>query len=250
MRYWIQERRGLRRQAHYGLSGTRLSADRVTRISPSEAFTVDLTVENTENYLSNSYVSHNTASLVVGSSSGVHGWHSRYYIRRIRALKNEPLYLYLAENLPEVLEDDYFKPATQAVISIPVKAPEGAITREEPATDLLKRVAHVYQNWIRPGHRKGANHNNVSTTVTVKPDEWAAVGKWMWEHRKDFTAISVLPEDGGSYVQAPFEEISEAEYKKREKHLHAIDLSMVVEFEDMTAQKEQAACAGGACEIT
>lgn len=191
-----------------------------------------------------------TASLVVGASSGIHAWHSDYYLRRIRVMKNEPIYVYLQAVLPELVEDDFFKPSIQAVISIPVKAPEGAITRGEPAIALLDRVSHVYQTWIRPGHRSGVNHNNVSTTVSIKPDEWESIGKWMWEHRKEFTAISTLPYDGGDYVQAPFEEITEERFNELIQFVHDIDLSEVVELEDNTNLKDQAACAGNACEVT
>lgn len=192
-----------------------------------------------------------TASLVVGSASGIHAWHSDYYIRRIRVLKNEPLYIYLNESLPDILEDDVFKPTTQAIISIPVKAPAGAITRKEPALSLLERVGSVYQTWIRPGHRSGSNYNNVSTTVSIQPNEWEDVGRWMWDNRKNFTAISTLPADGGTYVQAPFEDITAEQYEKMESHLKAIDLEAVIEFEDNTALKDQAACSGGgSCEIT
>lgn len=189
-----------------------------------------------------------TASLVVGASSGIHAWHSAYYIRRLRVSKNEPVYNYMYANFPDAVEDDYFKPHTQAVISFPIKAPEGAITREEPAIELLDRVAHVYQTWIRPGHRRGSNHNNVSTTVSIKPNEWDDVGKWMWAHRKEFTAIATLPHDVGEYIQAPFEEIDEKTYNNIQ-HLTKIDLSHIHESEDNTDLKGEAACAGGVCEI-
>jgi len=190
------------------------------------------------------------SSLVVGSASGIHAWHSKYYLRRIRVLKNEPLYLYLLEYLPEVLEDDFFYPTTQAIISIPVKAPDGAITRNnESALDLLSRVSYIFQNWIRPGHRRGSNLNNASTTVSIKPKEWDIVGKWMWEHRNEFTALSTFPMDMGTYIQAPFEEITKEEYTKLEQQLSVIDLSLLKETDDYTTLKQEAACGGNACEI-
>jgi ribonucleoside-triphosphate reductase len=95
-----------------------------------------------------------TTSLVVGSSSGIHAWHNDYYIRTVRVGKNEPIYTYLAINHPELLEDDFFKPTLQAVISVPQKAPQGAITRHESALELLERVSDVWKRWVKTGHRK------------------------------------------------------------------------------------------------
>ena len=217
----------------------------------SPEFTVDIEVDGTNTYqLENGMVSHNTCSLVLGTSSGIHAWHNDYYIRRVRVLKNESIYLYLAEHHPELLEDDFFKPNQQAVISVPIKAPDGAITRSESALDLLGRVFKVWKEWVKPGHRKGANHNNVSTTVTVKPHEWDVVGEWMWKNRENFTALSVLPQDDHTYVQAPFTDCTKEEYEKMMESLHKVDLTQVVEMDDATILAEQAACSGGACEIT
>jgi ribonucleoside-triphosphate reductase len=190
-----------------------------------------------------------TTSLVLGTSSGIHAWHDDYYMRRIRVGKNEALYTYLNVYHPEMLEDDFFKPNLQAVISVPQRAPEGAITRSESAMDLLERIKTINKNWIKPGHRKGANMHNVSATVTIKQDEWGTVGDWLYENRDYFTALSFLPEDLGTYKQAPFETISKQEFDEAVKSLHEVDLSKVVEFVDNTALMDQAACAGGACEI-
>ena len=193
-----------------------------------------------------------TSSLVLGSSSGIHAWHNDYYIRRIRLGKNEAIYHYLIENHPEMVEDEFFKPHIQAVVSVPQNAPEGAITRHETALHLLDRVAKVWKTWIKPGHRKGANVNNVSTTVSIKKDEWDGVGEWMWENRNFFTALSCLPseEDGHNYTQMPFEDISKEDYEFLVKSLHKVDLTKVVELEDDTALQEALACSGGGCEIT
>ena len=65
-----------------------------------------------------------TSSLVLGTSSGIHAWHNDYYIRRMRLGKNEALYQYLAKNHPELVEDDFFKPDIQAVVSVPQKSPK------------------------------------------------------------------------------------------------------------------------------
>jgi ribonucleoside-diphosphate reductase alpha chain len=190
-----------------------------------------------------------TSSLVLGTSSGIHAWHNDHYIRRIRVGKNEGIYEYLAENHPEIIEDEFFKPNQQAVISIPQKAPEGAITRQESALSLLGRVSAVWGNWVRAGHRKGENKNNVSTTVTIKPDEWEEVGEWMWQNRNMYTALSVLPFSDHSYMQAPFEDCTEEEYNELVQHLHAVDLTKVIELEDNTALQDEVACGGAGCEV-
>jgi ribonucleoside-diphosphate reductase alpha chain len=190
-----------------------------------------------------------TASCVVGSSSGIHAWHNDYYIRRLRVGKNEQLYSYLKRAIPELVEDDVLKPESMSVVSIPIKAPEGAILRHEGAFSLLERGKKFYQDWVVPGHIKGQNTHNVSITVSIKDDEWESVGKWMWENRNFYNGISVLPYDGGSYVQAPFQDCTEEVYNEMMEKVRNIDLTKVIEEEDNTDLKEQAACAGGACEI-
>ncbi len=112
-----------------------------------------------------------TTSLVLGSSSGIHAWHDEYYIRRVRVGKNEAIYSYLANNHPELVEDEYFNPTEQAVISIPQKAPDNAITRKESVFDLLERVKQFSIRWVNNGHVDGMNTHNVSATISIKEDE-------------------------------------------------------------------------------
>ncbi|SVD98969.1 uncharacterized protein METZ01_LOCUS451823, partial [marine metagenome] len=95
-----------------------------------------------------------TTSLTLGTSSGIHAWHNKYYVRRVRVGKNESIYRYLWMNHPNLVEDDYFRPHDTAVISIPQKAPAGSILRTESAFDLLERVKKVATEWVTPGHRK------------------------------------------------------------------------------------------------
>ena len=190
-----------------------------------------------------------TSSLTLGTSSGIHAWHNDYYIRRIRVGKNEAIYTYLSINHPELVEDEYFRPHDTAVISVPQKAPEGSILRYESALDLLNRVKFFYQNWIKPGHRSGQNTHNISATVSIKDDQWEEVGKWMWENRKFYNGLSVLPYADHTYKQAPFEDCTKEKYEEMLQHLHNVDLSKIVELVDNTDLKGEAACAGGACEI-
>ena len=193
-----------------------------------------------------------TTSLVLGTSSGIHDWHSEYYYRRIRLGKNEALYTYLSINHPEMLEDDFFKPTIQSIVKIPQKAPEGASIREKTtALELLERIKIINKEWITPGHKKGPNMHNISATVNIKTDEWVNVGEWVYENKKFFTALSFLPEDLGTYTQAPFETITKEEYEVALQSLHNIDLTKVIEMTDNTTLMEQAACAGGgSCEIS
>ena len=191
-----------------------------------------------------------TTSLALGTSSGIHAWHNDYYIRRLRVGKNEAIYNYLMKNIPELVEDCKFRGHDTAILSIPQKAPEGAILRHETAFDLLERVKKVSEEWIQGGHHKGSNSHNVSATITIKDDEWDETGKWMWENRGCYNGLSVLPHDGGTYVQAPFEDCDEETYEKMLALVKNINLDLVIETEDETDLSGEIACGGGgSCEI-
>ena len=205
----------------------------VSRISGSYKTAYCIDVKDTHNFITKSGVTHN----------------SKYYIRRMRFNKDEPIYSYFMDNHPMLMEDDFFKPHLEAILSVPQKAPDNAVTKSETALQLLSRVKKVYTNWIKSGHRTGHNTNNVSCTVNLKDNEWSRVGKWMWENRNNYTALAVFPHDMGSYKQTPFEEIDEKQYKKLMKGLKGIDLTKVVENGDFTKRKDIVACGGGNCEI-
>jgi ribonucleoside-diphosphate reductase alpha chain len=190
-----------------------------------------------------------TTSLTLGTSSGIHAWHNDYYIRRIRVGKNEAIYNYLTQSHPELVEDEYFRPHDTAVISVPQKSPEGAILRTESALQLLKRVAKITGEWVRPGHRNGQNTHNVSATISVKDAEWVDVGEWMWDNRDVYNGLSVLPYDGGTYKQPPFEDCSKETYEAMLNTLNEVDLTQVRESDDNTNLSGELACAGGTCEI-
>ena len=191
-----------------------------------------------------------TTSLVLGSSSGIHGWWSPFYIRRMEVNKTEPIYAYLAKNFPDLIEDDVFKPDVQAKISIPVKAPEGAIYREEDASTFLDRILLFSKDRINPGHVSGINRHNVSATVNVRKDEWDIVKAWMWDNRQSYMGLSLLPFDDHTYVQAPHEPISESTYKRMLQSLVEIDLTKIDEKHDLTSLAEELACfGGGSCEL-
>ncbi len=223
-----------------------------------------------------------TTSLVLGTASGIHAWHNDYYLRTMRFNKNEDIAVYLMKNHPELCEDDVLRPTDTVCVRIPVKAPEGSILRTETAIDTLERVKHFSDKWIKSGHVNGDNTHNVSATISIDsnkyyfsdfgPDngyqffkegplttsekidcaetnEWEAVGWWMWENRDTYNGLSVLPYWGGTYQQAPFEDITEEEYNKRIVTLKELDLTNVTEQDDTVDFGQVAACAGGACEI-
>ena len=190
-----------------------------------------------------------TTSLTLGTSSGIHAWHNDYYIRRIRVGKNESIYTYLLINHPELLEDDYFRPGDTAVISIPQKAPEGSILRTESPFQLLERIKLIASEWVKSGHRSGSNGHNVSATISLRDHEWDAAGEWMWDNRKSYNGLSVLPFDGGTYTQAPFEDCTKEKYDEMMVSLHKINLSQVIETTDNTDLSGELACSSGNCEI-
>ena len=205
-----------------------------------------------------------TTSLVLGTASGIHAWHAPYYLRTMRFNKNEDVAAYLMVNHPELCEDDVLRPKDTVCVRIPVKAPEGSIFRTETAVDTLERVKKFSTQWINPGHLNGANTHNVSATISIDKsrtyeevnedglhliDEWEKVGDWMWENREVYNGLSVLPYFGGSYLQAPFEDITEEEYNKRISAISSVDLTNVTELDDSVDFGAIQACGGGACEV-
>lgn len=188
-----------------------------------------------------------TTSCVLDTSSGIHGWHDDWFLRTMRFNKNENIAKHFMEHHPELCEDDLIRPNDTLCVRIPIKAPAGSILRHESALDLLERVKKFSIEWIKPGHRKGDNTHNVSATISVKDHEWQPVGEWMWKNKEFYNGLSVLPFDGGSYIQPPFQTITEEEYNERVSSLHNIDLTKVIEADDMVSFSQVAACAGGLC---
>ena len=163
--------------------------------------------------------------------------------------KSEDIAMFLEVNYPELCEDDVLRPKDTLCVRIPVKAPEGSIFRTEAALDTLERVKKFSKEWIKPGHISGDNTHNVSATISIDDEEWKTVGNWMWENKEFYNGISVLPYDNHSYLQAPFEEISEEEYNKRVSSLHSLDLTKIMEIDDNVEFSQISACSGSQCEI-
>lgn len=190
-----------------------------------------------------------TSSAVLQTSSGLHAWHDKFFIRRTRYTHDSALIQYLRDTFPKLVEDDRRDP-NLAVVSLPCRAPDNAVTREEPMLDMLERIRKMSTEWVRPGHRKGHNGHSVSATVSVKDNEWGDLKDWMWDHRHDYNGITVLPYDGGTYEQAPFESITEDQYRMMAQGLpKTLNLDQVREEVDGTLRQQEIACASGACEI-
>jgi ribonucleoside-diphosphate reductase alpha chain len=190
-----------------------------------------------------------STSCVLECSSGVGDWWDTHLVRRTQMTKDNPLYEYFMRTNPSLVKD-YKALPNSAVIEFPIKAPDCATTRNDTtAIGLLERVKDWNINWIQPGFVRGSNGHNISATISIKPDEWDEVGQWMWKNREYYNGLSVLPYDGGTYVQAPFESITEEEYIRRASQINPINLKDIIEVEDNTTFKQELACSGGACEI-
>jgi ribonucleoside-diphosphate reductase alpha chain len=190
-----------------------------------------------------------TASCIIGSSSGIHARHDEYYLRRIRMNKDDALAKYLAETIPNLVEQDLFSPSG-VVVTIPQMSPQGSILKsQETASSLFKRTMFFYENWVLPGHRAGDNTHNVSVTISYKPEEIEGLFNDLWDNRLSYAAVSLLPFDGGSYKQAPFESCDKETFDKYELLVSDIDLTKVKELADYTDRLKNVACANGVCEL-
>lgn len=191
-----------------------------------------------------------TMSCIVGSASGIHARFAEHYLRRVRMNKSDALAKYLSDKIPSLVEDDVFSPSG-IVVTIPQESPLNSVTRNtETAETLLDRVLFYNENWVKAGYRSGDNQHNVSCTINYKTEDIDMLRKRLWENRNSYTGISLLPFDGGSYKQAPFEECSKEIFNELSKHIEGINLTEVIEFEDTTKRIEQVACGGGSCEWT
>jgi ribonucleoside-diphosphate reductase alpha chain len=184
-----------------------------------------------------------TVSQLVGVSSGMHAWHSDYYIRTVRGDKKDPITQFLKDSgIPA--EDDVMKPNDTTVFSFPVKAPSNAITRDKLTAIQQLEIWLIYQrHWCE---------HKPSITVSVKEDEWMEVGAWVYKNFDEVSGISFLPYSEHTYVQAPYQEIEKEAYlelvSKMPKNINWEALSMY-ELEDSTTGSQALACVSGECEI-
>jgi ribonucleoside-diphosphate reductase alpha chain len=192
-----------------------------------------------------------TTSTCLDTTSGIHAAHAPYYLRRIRIDKGQELGQYLQAELPAAfVEDDKFNPQN-IVVSVPFAMPNAVTRADETATAFLQNVFAVRKQWIEPGHREGWNFHNVSCTVSYKEEERDLVKRLMWANRESYNGISLLPHDGGTYVQAPFEEISKEQYEKLAAEIPQVDLYDVTYGKQTKDERAQVlACVGDSCTLT
>lgn len=198
-----------------------------------------------------------TASLLLGTGSGIHPHHARKYFRRVQVNRLDPVYRHFIAANPTFAEPSAWAPETDDVVTFPMQAPDGALVKADlPALEFLDLVSRVQRHWVEPGtayetHSPGLRHN-VSNTVSVSPDDWDAVADWIWEHRHEVTGLALLPDSGDKvYVQAPREEVTTEEDERRFAELVPVpvDYRNMRESTDGTRLREMIACAGGACDV-
>lgn len=198
-----------------------------------------------------------TESAELGVTSGIHAAHDDYYIRRVRIERDSDIAKYLISacgiheaGTKSFIEKDATHDGT-LVISFPISNNGALVRRQESSLELLERCRYITRNWILPTHRRGPNPHNVSVTVSYKPDERDSLCEWMIRNKNSFSGLSLLPDDGGTYLQAPFESMSRIEYEKRKSELpQGIDFSEI--SGGYSATKDDRfidwACGGDSCE--
>ena len=182
-----------------------------------------------------------TVSQLVDSASGIHARHSDYYIRRVRNDNKDPITAFLqGQGVPS--EADVMKPHDTTIFSFPMKAPDGCVTRDELDSFTHLKLWLTYQrHWCE---------HKPSVTVYVKEKDWPSVGAWVWEHFDEISGISFLPWDGGSYKQAPYEEIDKETYLKLKEAMPvSVDWETFLEYTDNVEGAQQLACVAGYCEV-
>lgn len=186
-----------------------------------------------------------TSSQVAFSGSGLHTWYSEYFIRRYRISSYDPLFQMLkVQDFPMTPENGQTEETANTwVISFPMKAPKGVVTKDKmTALEQLEWYKKVQMNWCE---------HNASASIYVKDDEWFDVGNWVYKNWDIVNGLSFFPVDGGKYEQAPLEEITKEQYDKLSKAMKPIDYTQLQFFEenDNTEGAKSLACAGGACEL-
>jgi ribonucleoside-triphosphate reductase len=184
-----------------------------------------------------------TVSQLVDTASGIHARHSPYYIRTVRGDNKDPLTQFLKDSgIPS--EPCVMKPDSTTVFSFPQKSPAGAITRNDmTALEQLDLWLMYQRHWCE---------HKPSVTITVRDNEWLAVGDWVYRHFDEVSGVSFLPHSDHTYQQAPYQECSKEEYEealaKMPTHLDWGLLKMY-EHEDQTKGSSTFNCTGGMCEI-
>lgn len=185
-----------------------------------------------------------TVSQLCDSASGIHARHNNYYIRTVRVDKKDPLYDFMVAK-GFVIEDDVMRPDSTAVVSFPIKAPDDAVTRTDITAIEALELWLLYQ-------REWCEHKP-SVTITVKDNEWPEVGAWVYKHFDEVSGISFLPHTDHTYMQAPYQDLTKAEYDQwmLQHPMPAVDWTELSKFEkeDNTVSSQTLACTGNNCEL-
>jgi ribonucleoside-triphosphate reductase len=183
-----------------------------------------------------------TVSQLTGTASGIHPQHAKFYIRRVRSDNKDPLTDFLkAQGFPA--EADFYKPDSTTVFSFPVKVAEGALLRED-----LDAIKHL-RLWLL--YQRHYCEHKPSVTISVREEEWPTVGAWVWNNFDEVTGVSFLPMDGGTYKQAPYEEITEEEYERLHSNMPKhVEWEAFKEGTDNVEGVQTLACTAGQCEIS
>lgn len=180
-----------------------------------------------------------TVSQLVNSASGIHPRHSKYYIRRVRGDKKDPLTTFLVEQgVPS--EDCVYKPTQTTVFSFPQMAPAGLVRDDVSAIKHLEIWLEYQREWCE---------HKPSVTISVEEQYWPLVGAWVWQHFDEISGVSFLPYDGGTYRQAPYEECTEDQYNELKAKVPKLDWSLFKEQTDNVEGAQMLACVAGSCEI-
>jgi ribonucleoside-diphosphate reductase alpha chain len=184
-----------------------------------------------------------TVSQLVDSASGIHTRHNDYYFRRVRADAKDPI-AQLMEDQGIPCEADVMKPNSVKVFTFPMKAPEGAVLRNERTAIEQLELWLIYQ-------RHYCEHKP-SVTVSVREHEWMQVGAWVYEHFDEVSGVSFLPHSDHSYQQAPYEDCTKKEYNELAKKMpKSVDWDLISKYEltDTTVGTKTLACTGSVCEL-
>jgi len=184
-----------------------------------------------------------TVSQLVDSASGIHARHSPYYIRTVRGDNKDPLTQFMKDQgIPS--EPCVFKGDTTTVFSFPVKSPNGAVTRDDmTAIEQLDLWLTYQRHWCE---------HKPSVTITVRDEEWMAVGAFVYEHFDEMSGVSFLPHSDHTYQQAPYQDCGKHDYEKLKSLMpKKIDWSKLSEYEqeDNTLAMQTMACSGDVCEV-
>jgi ribonucleoside-diphosphate reductase alpha chain len=184
-----------------------------------------------------------TVSQLVDSASGIHTRHNDYYFRRVRADSKDPI-AQLMEDQGIPCEADIMKPNSVKVFTFPMKAPEGAVLRND------RNAIEQLELWLT--YQRYYCEHKPSVTVSVKEHEWMEVGAWVYKHFDEVSGVSFLPHSDHTYQQAPYEDCNEELYNELLAQMpESVDWGLIskYELEDTTVGNKTLACTGSVCEL-